>query len=150
MKFILDIVQDYKFLLGLFLSVPLAVVANILTPRVEKRLSHYNSKLQRERTIKIKQELEKVREMVENRQSLIEYLLLYLIKSITIGFIVIFWVVLFYSIPIMNTWGDFFANLLILISSIIIINLGVETIDIYKKVKNFENYQNMVSQVLRE
>ena len=60
LKTLTDILTDYKFFLGLFLSVPFAVFANLLTPKIDKFLSSRSYQLKQKRIIKIKQEYQQV------------------------------------------------------------------------------------------
>ncbi|MBR8829670.1 MAG: hypothetical protein N5P05_001380 [Chroococcopsis gigantea SAG 12.99] len=150
MKFILDIIQDYKFLLGLGLSVPLAILANLLTPKVDKILSDHNSKLKQKRIKKLRAEYQQVKIYVEDKQAYIEFLLIYLVKALVLGFLIIFWSLLIYSLPIGSLYANFFSRLFILFGSIIIVNLGLKTLDTYQNVKAFKDYQISLSSILED
>lgn len=131
-----DILTDYKFLLGLFLSLPLAITANILTPKFEKFLSQRNQKIPRRRLEKIKKEFSQIKDYTENRTLLTEYLLVVLIKSIALGFLIIFWAQFFEFLRVSP-----FSTLFILLGSIAIANWNLDALKVYSNVKNFDEYE---------
>ncbi|NEQ73399.1 MAG: hypothetical protein F6K23_10135 [Okeania sp. SIO2C9] len=153
LKTLTDILTDYKFFLGLFLSVPFAVLANLLTPKIEKFLSSRNYQLKQERIRKIKQEYQQVKQYYENRIILVEYLLINILKTIAIGFLMILfvtWLDSTFSVSIANILANSLSKILVILGSLVIVNWTTNALDIYAKVKNYNDYQKEVSDIVQE
>ena len=166
LKLLNDILSDYKFFLGLFLSVPFAVFANLLTPKIEKFLSSrtiekfiskfissYSSKLKQKRIRKIKQEYQQVKQYYENRIMLVEYLLINILKTIALGFLMIFFVTWFdsaFSSSILAILANSLSKILVMLGSLVIVNWTTNALNIYTKVKHYNDYQKEVSDIIQE
>ncbi|NEQ73400.1 MAG: hypothetical protein F6K23_10145 [Okeania sp. SIO2C9] len=153
LKILSDILTDYKFFLGLFLSVPFAVFANLLTPKIEKFLSSRNYQLKQKRITKIKQEHQQVKQYYENRIILVEYLLINILKTIAIGFLMILfvtWLDSTFSASIANILANSLSKILVILGSLVIVNWTTNALDIYAKVKNYNDYQKEVSDIVQE
>ncbi|MGD1807559.1 hypothetical protein ACP6PL_19265 [Dapis sp. BLCC M126] len=168
LKLLNDILSDYKFFLGLFLSVPFAIFANLLTPKIEKFLSSrtiekfiskfissYSSKLKQKTIRKIKQEYQQVKQYYENRIMLVEYLLINILKTIALGFLIIFFVTwfdsaFFSSILELGIIANSLSKTLVMLSSLTIINWTTNALNIYAKVKHYNDYQKEVSDIIQE
>ncbi|MDI9634515.1 hypothetical protein QQ054_02015 [Oscillatoria amoena NRMC-F 0135] len=142
---ILDIIQDYKFILGLLLSLPLAIVANLLTPRIEAYWAKNNRRARQKQLEKIKQEYERLKIFNEHRYLLTEYLLLTIAKTLALGAIVIFWNQML--TPLSAIIGGI-LRILILISSLFIAMINLEAIETYQKIKDFTNYEKTTKDLL--
>jgi uncharacterized FlgJ-related protein len=151
MKFILDIVLDYKFLIGIFLAVPLSVIANLLTPRIEKFLSNHSNKYKRKQTIKVRKEYQQIKIFKENRDVFLEYLIIFVVKILVLGFFAISIYFLFNNPSSPLSFPRAFValfNSFTLIMLLIAVNLGLKVLDIYENVKNFDSYQESLSDFL--
>jgi len=153
LKIITDILTDYKFFLGLFLSFPLSIFANLLTPKIEKFLSSRSYKSKQKRIKKIKQEYQQVKQYYENRIMLVEYLLINILKTIAIGFLMIFFVTWFdsaFSSSILVILANSLSKILVMFGSLVIVNWTTNALDIYAKVKRYNDYQKEVSDIIQE
>ena len=134
MKFILDIVLDYKFLIGVFLAIPLSVVANLITPHIENFLSNHSNKYKKKQTIKIRQEYQQIKIFKENRDIFLEYLIIFIIKILVLGFFAISIYFLFDNLYWLLPFSRVFialSNSFILIVLLLAVNLGLKVLDVY-------------------
>ncbi|GGA14327.1 hypothetical protein [Okeania sp. KiyG1] len=161
LKTLTDILTDYKFFLGLFLSVPFAILANLLTPKIdkflssrnsqiEKFLSSRNSQLKQKRIIKIKQEYQKVKQYYENRMMLVEYLLANILETISLAVVIILYITVIDSLFPASMSANSLSKIFVILGSLVIVNWTTNALKIYTKVKHYNDYQKEVSDIIQE
>ncbi|GGA14330.1 hypothetical protein [Okeania sp. KiyG1] len=161
LKTLTDILTDYKFFLELFLSVPFAILANLLTPKIdkflssrnsqiEKFLSSRNSQLKQKRIIKIKQEYQKVKQYYENRMMLVEYLLANILETISLAVVIILYVTVIDSLFPASMSANSLSKIFVILGSLVIVNWTTNALKIYTKVKHYNDYQKEVSDIIQE
>jgi hypothetical protein len=132
-------------------TIALSYLANVLTPYVNNLfaliLRGSRSHFGRRKKQKILQEFKKVKFYVDNRSLFLEDIIIYLVKSIVIGSFLVLSNILIASFDFKGFTKEIFESLILifnLFSLLLIINLGMNMIDIYISVKDFEKYKASV------
>jgi hypothetical protein len=138
---------DVNLWLSLLLAIPLSILANIVTPFVQRWLDKFNEKRVLERTKGLQKEYEQVKHFAEDRSEFKEYLLWVVIRTTLVGSLVgIFSQALNAVGNILYVGGILYAisQVIGIIGSIMVINLCSDALKIYSKVQRFDEYQKFV------
>ncbi|NEO58684.1 MAG: hypothetical protein F6K54_39975 [Okeania sp. SIO3B5] len=81
---------------------------------------------------------------------LVEYLLINILKTITLSFLIIFSATWFDSLFASRMLANSLSKILVILGSLVIVNWTTNALDIYAKVKNYNDYQKEVSDIVQE
>lgn len=81
--------MNASFFLGLLLAIPIGILTNILTPKCENFLASYNREIADQRRRRQKKELIEVASYARQKEKLLEYFSVVIIKVVLVGSITI-------------------------------------------------------------
>lgn len=152
--------KDYGLWIGLLLSLPLSILANILTPKFQSWFDSRNRKKSLQKNRNLQAEYEKVVKFKNDRQSFHEYLFWVVIRTTLIGSLLGVFAGIIFAIPnifdileIPYSEIDFIRNTLYalgqsmsVIGALMIVNTCSTALRNYYKVKNFDEYEKFVKE----
>lgn len=154
--------KNNNWWISLILAIPLAIIANLITPLVSDRISNYSEKNAIERISSLKEEYNEVKYYHENKTELTLYLNHAIIQMTVIGaFTTIASALLFFiqgiakkifpnrsNIPKISGFSVFFSIMLIV--PVLIFTIGNKAIKTYNNVKNYEKYEKVILEKIKE
>jgi len=165
LKKIFHIIKGHNWWLSLFFSIPLAIVANLLTPRVQSLLdSHSRQSAERQLESAVVQ-LERTAHFVNFPDEFTQYLLMVLIKIAALSAILTIVSMLSIFAPrilrrILNrsgsskiNWGEVFgvvSYLAILMVSLQIVSVSMSALGDYERVKTFAANRTIMEQKMKD
>lgn len=139
--------MDYWFWIGLAVSVPLSVFANMITP-IAQRWWEKRSRTNALRiTSSLKAEYDEVKRYKLERSLFHEYLLLTIIRTTVTGSLAAF------AVNVASTAGNFLGgnflfysvgNMISILGALVIVQVCMRAIRIYGRLRNFDDYQSFV------
>ena len=155
--------DDWSFWVGVMISLPIAILANFLTPILKRRIDNAGEKKLKVRKEELEREFNKVQNFIKNPSLLSSYLISIVIKTtfvgalagIIVGLLSLFsqWQDRVGVLPISWDVHDIFNFLMIIVSvsvSVVIFQLCDEGIKAYNRVNNFEKYKNRVQKQISD
>jgi hypothetical protein len=152
------------FWIGLLLSIPISILANLFTPRIQVWLDSRNKKRALARTKNLQREYDQTRKYRENRGEFREYMLWVVIRATFVGALtgiltsLAYMIANFYQFSVIDSMGSFrFSSLLFvaaqflsLIGTLLVVNICSSALKVYYRVKNFEIYEESAKKNLAE
>lgn len=151
-----------NFWLGLLLSIPLSIFANLITTPVQNMISRYNEESARQRVLQAQVEYRRIESFYLNRSEFHEYLLSVIINTTFItsltamlSYLSFMLVGLTHKLRL-NSSGkkqvfDAVRELLqglgfvaLIIGALLVINITKEALRTYSNVKNFDSYKQSI------
>jgi hypothetical protein len=154
--------MDAGLWIGLLLSIPISILVNLFTPKIQAWLDSRNRKRSLIRTKYLQQEYEQVRYYRENRGEFREYLIWIVIRTTFVGSLVGIFAAFVFVIPnffeILNLEYEqtriirhvlYIAGQLIsLIGALLIVNICSNALKVYFRVRDFDIYEESVKKNL--
>lgn len=137
------------FWLGLLLSIPLSILANILTPKLESLWAHHSQRRAKKRLQKLRRDLDAVQRYRDDSQTFTEYLLITVIKVAYVtgsaGVVAI----------LVNTFIDkafavFASRLLSILAGLLIVRVSSQALDTFQRVRNDDDLQKEIEQLTEQ
>jgi len=145
--------MDTGFWLGIIFAVPLAIVANLLTPRIQGWLASRGETKLAQRHSKLRSEYERVRELKKDHLALNSFLITAVLEatfvSSCVGIVVgmIFGVKFLVGLgAVFVAAGQFFAAS----GAVVVAQICIEAIRISNRTRKFQEYKQRVEQELGE
>jgi hypothetical protein len=152
--------MNKDILVGLFLSIPIGIITSLITPHVQKLNQIISQKARIKANNITKKEYEILKKYYENKTELSLFLISTIIKTTFISaFMSILSYIFFISslilYPIINYVDiNYLFNVhlilpaigqtVLLIGSILIVNICKSAVNVWKKIKNFDEYERVL------
>ena len=142
------------FWVGLLLSIPMAIAANLVTPKIQRWLETSSKRRAIEKTNDLQAEYQRISDYVNNPHEFTSYLLFVIIRTTLIGSVVGIIVSLAYAAAQLSSTFYYRSNLggliyasaqiISIIGALMIVNTCRVAASTWYKVKNFDRYQQTV------
>jgi len=137
------------FWLGLLLSIPLSILANLLNPKLETLWAHHSQHRAKKRLQKLRRDLDAVQRYRDNPQAFTEYLLIIVIKvAYATGSVGVFSLVVDTFIP--GSIGLIASRLLSILAGLLIVRVSSQALDTFQRVRNYDDYQKEIEQLTEQ
>lgn len=137
------------FWLGLLLSIPLSVLANILTPKLETLWAHHSQRCAKKRLQKLRRDLDAVQRYRDDSQAFTEYLLITVIKvAYVTGSVGVFSIIVNTFVP--GSFSSIASRLLSILAGLLIVRVSSQAIDTSQRVRNYDDFQKAIEQLTEQ
>jgi hypothetical protein len=152
-------VMDINLWISIAVAIPLAIIANLATPKIQAWFDKREKKKSLKRTKQIKTEYLEIKPFYEDRALFREYMLWIVIKATFIGSMVSILAAIFVMFPIIMEQFIFdmirnvfisIAQFISLTGALMIVNICGKALRIYTKIQNYEEYKNAVIDAIGE
>jgi len=145
--------MELSFLVGLVLAIPLAVVANLITPRVQGWIDKRSRRAMQKKSFRLQEEYLRIAQLRSTREGLSEHLLTVLLRVALVG--ALFGVVTsaVYALGYLFQMQYAFvaaAQVFAILGSLIVLGICTTAFKEHAKVKNFVEYRDFVEKELGE